>query len=153
MRGVRVRWAGIWKVAAVVAALLLSLQALPALLRPPEPPPLGADVGLPRVVPAPEEPPPPEPPSRRRRLEKHRKRAKGAEGLAAVDVISSRPRPKPPHRHRRRPRFKPAPEQPPPPAAPPEQVPYEPPPAPGPPPVPAPPPAPAGDGSEEFAPR
>jgi len=46
-------------VVAVAAALLLSLQALPALLRPPEPPPLGADVGLPRVVHAPAEPPPP----------------------------------------------------------------------------------------------
>src|SRR3954465_3500688 len=101
MRGARGRWAGQAKVAGIAAALLLSLQALPALLRPPQPPPLGADVGLPQVVPAPEEPPPPEP-----RFEEHRRRAKGATGSPTAAVISSRPRPK--HRHRRRPLSKPA---------------------------------------------
>ena len=35
--------------ALVAVAALLALQLLPALLKPPEPPPLAADVGLPRV--------------------------------------------------------------------------------------------------------
>jgi len=38
------------RVAAVAAAALLALQALPGLLRPPEPPPLAPDVGLPQVA-------------------------------------------------------------------------------------------------------
>jgi len=32
-----------------VAAVLLALRAVPSLLKPPEPPPLPADVGLPRI--------------------------------------------------------------------------------------------------------
>src|ERR1700745_2438437 len=51
MRGVRVRWGSAVKVAAIAVGALLALQALPALLKPPEPPPRAPDVGLPRVVP------------------------------------------------------------------------------------------------------
>src|SRR6478735_492685 len=51
MRGVRVRWAGAAKVAALAIAALVALQTLPELLKPPAPPPLAEDVGLPRVVP------------------------------------------------------------------------------------------------------
>jgi hypothetical protein len=131
---VRIRWSGVGKVAIVAVAALLALQALPGLLRPPQPPPLGKDVGLPQV-------PSPAEPSPKLRFETHGMRAKGttkpkSRGIKSVppgrDVISSRPR-------------KPAPPAP----SPPAPITYEPPPTS----VPAPPPPPAGDGSEEFAPR
>ena len=115
--------------AIVAVAALLALQALPDLLRPPQRPPLGKDVGLPRVRPATEPPP-------KLRFETVGRRPKGTTGSAERDVISSRPR-------------KPAPTAPPQPAP----VTYEPPPAPAPAPTAPPPPAPPGDGSEEFAPR
>jgi hypothetical protein len=51
MGGVRVRWRSVGKVAALAAGGLIALQALPGLLRAPEPPPLAADVGLPRPLP------------------------------------------------------------------------------------------------------
>lgn len=49
----RIRWVGIAKGAVILAAVLLTLQVLPDLLRPPQPPPLEADVGLPRITSAP----------------------------------------------------------------------------------------------------
>ena len=48
--GIRIRWKALGKGVALAVAGLLALQVLPALLKPPEPPPLGADVGLPRVA-------------------------------------------------------------------------------------------------------
>lgn len=149
MGAVRVRWGGVGKVAILAVAALLALEALPGLLRPPEPPPLGEDVGLPQIGLAPE----PAPKSRFESRPMHDKgttkpknhkvepvarfqtvdrRPKGTTGSAGRDVISTRPRKPTP----------PAPSSPAP-------VPYEPPPTHAP--VPAP-PAP-GDGSEEFAPR
>ena len=50
--GVRIRWRGVARVAAIVVVALLALRLLPGLLRAPEPPPLGADVGLPKAKPA-----------------------------------------------------------------------------------------------------
>src|SRR5919106_916856 len=48
--GLRVRWSAAAKGALLVGSGLLALFALPGLLKPPEPPPLPADVGLPRVA-------------------------------------------------------------------------------------------------------
>jgi hypothetical protein len=48
--GVRIRWAVLAKVAAIAVGGLAALQVLPGMLRAPEPPPLAADVGLPRVA-------------------------------------------------------------------------------------------------------
>src|SRR4029077_3917251 len=48
--GLRVRWQLAAKGAAVVVAVLLALQLVPSLLKPPAPEPLPADVGLPQVV-------------------------------------------------------------------------------------------------------
>jgi len=145
---VRVRWAGTWKVAAVAVGLLIAVQALPVLMRPPQPPPLAKDVGLPPVMPAAEESPPPN-----LRFETDAERPKGTTGMAATGVISSTPRPRQRRERRQIVRPSPAP-QPPVSATPPaEPVPYEPPTPPIAPPAPAPPPAPPGDGSEEFAPR
>src|SRR3954466_5655987 len=50
MRRVRVRWTSAAKAAAIVVAALVALQALPARLKPPEPPPLAPDVGLPQPI-------------------------------------------------------------------------------------------------------
>jgi len=135
------------KLAGAGALALFALQALPHLLRPPEPPPLAADVGLPRVISAaepsgsgPHRPPLPEP-----RI----KRSPVRSGVGPAEVvIASEPRPK---RHRR-PRAVAVPAPP----APPVAATAEPPPAPTP--VPPPPPAPGpsappSDGSEEFAPH
>ena len=47
---VRIHWQTVGKLAAAAAVALLGLQLLPGLLRAPEPPPLDADVGLPRVA-------------------------------------------------------------------------------------------------------
>src|SRR5690349_7204693 len=46
---VRVRWSQAGLAILGVAGLLLALQVAPSLLKPPKPPPLPADVGLPRV--------------------------------------------------------------------------------------------------------
>src|SRR5215218_101483 len=162
MRGVRIRWAGMAKVAALATAALLALQALPSLLREPEPPPLAPDVGLPQVA-APLEPAPPKSrfethdirakgttgprsarPSRKSRFEKHRVGAKGTMGSPATDLVRSKPR-----RHEKR--LRPAPPPPVPAAPPPLPAPPEPAVAAPAPPPPAPPPP--GDGSEEFAPH
>ena len=51
MAGIRIRWRGVARVAAIVVVALIALRLLPGLLRAPEPPPLAADVGLPRVTP------------------------------------------------------------------------------------------------------
>src|SRR6186997_2523525 len=138
---------------AIAAGVLLALQALPALLRPPEPPPLAPDVGLPAVVPQRPEPTTPPP------HELHQIPHLPGRNFDAVRkrdprraVISSRPR-----RHRRPPAPPPRPwPEPAPPAAPapPSALPAPPPTpesvaAPSPAPAPPPPP-PADDGSEEF---
>ncbi|MFT3864744.1 MAG: hypothetical protein QM729_10770 [Solirubrobacterales bacterium] len=48
----RIRWRGVARVAAVVVVALVGVRLLPGLLQAPEPPPLGADVGLPKAKPA-----------------------------------------------------------------------------------------------------
>jgi len=134
---------------------LLALRLGPALLKPPEPPPLAADVGLQGVaverVPehVPERRAPdsskdpghvrrqPAPPRQRRRLE---------------PKIGSKPKPRP----KQKAAEKPAPPQSPPaiPAPPPTPEPPAPAPQPAPSPAPAPaPPPPPDDGSAEFAPH
>jgi hypothetical protein len=109
MTGVRVRWTVLGRVAAIAVAGLAAVQVLPGLLRAPEPPPLAADVGLPR-------------PQAVARFHRHEPRAKGTadrtvrprpvrtaprrSGPAGSAVISSFPR-----RHKANPRpSKPAPE-------------------------------------------
>lgn len=119
------------KLVAIAVAGLALLQVLPGLLRAPEPPPLAADVGLPRVKVAPAAKPTPP----------HRHRRKRLLPALAPGVISSAPR---------RQRVARPPRTPPPP------VPAEPPPAPppeAPPPPPSEPLPPPNDGSVEFAPH
>src|SRR3954462_14255500 len=155
MRRVRVRWTSAAKAAAIVVAALVALQALPALLKPPEPPPLAPDVGLPQPVVKDAEPElhqqihPAEvevDAVRRRELEQ----PGGMTGLGPAKVVSRSGRRL--RRKRRDPEPTPAPA-----AATPEPATYVPPPAPVPvAPTPEPAasaPAPVGDGSEEFAPR
>src|SRR4051794_6230582 len=48
MGNLRVRWPAVARRLGAGLAVLLALQTLPSLLRPPSPPPLAADVGLPR---------------------------------------------------------------------------------------------------------
>ncbi|HET7589061.1 MAG TPA: hypothetical protein VFK14_02580, partial [Solirubrobacterales bacterium] len=50
MAGVRVRWAGVGRAAAIGVVALVGLRLLPGLLAPPGAPPLAKDVGLPRLV-------------------------------------------------------------------------------------------------------
>jgi hypothetical protein len=76
MAGVRIRWSGVARVAAVVVVGLIALRLLPGLLRAPEPPPLAADVGLPKAEPVKSEPVRaimPAPTERRRRKPKPRR--------------------------------------------------------------------------------
>jgi hypothetical protein len=163
MAGVRIRWRGVARVAAIVVVGLVVLRLLPGLLRAPEPPPLAADVGLPKAVepePVEVEPTPVEP-AAKRRPRRHRERPhQKARPRVAPDAPASTAVIGTHHRHRKaqkstrpRPHQGIALESPAPPA--PEYV-AEPPPEPTlePPPavVPAPPPPP-GDGSEEFAPH
>jgi hypothetical protein len=49
MGAVRVRWSTLARWVGGGIAVLLAVQALPPLLRPPPPAPLAADIGLPRV--------------------------------------------------------------------------------------------------------
>lgn len=49
MAGVRIRWRGVAKVAAIALVGLVAARLAPGFLRAPEPPPLGADVGLPQA--------------------------------------------------------------------------------------------------------
>jgi hypothetical protein len=56
MAGVRIRWRGVARAAAILVVGLLVLRLLPGFLRAPEPPPLAADVGLPQAMPVTEVP-------------------------------------------------------------------------------------------------
>jgi hypothetical protein len=51
--GLRIRWQAAGKLVAGVVGVFFVLQVFPELFEPPEPPPIPADVGLPRVVRAP----------------------------------------------------------------------------------------------------
>jgi hypothetical protein len=141
MGAVRVRW---WALARWVGgglAVLLAVQALPPLLRPPPPAPLAADVGLPRVRPPDPAVPPDDVarvsparalPARHRVDRRGRRRAPGREGhTEAARLVGEDPAVVAPAV---------APATPPPP----------PPVTPAPPPAPPPPPA---DGSVEFMPH
>ena len=157
MAGVRIRWRGVARVAAILVVGLVAVRLLPGFLRAPEPPPLAADVGLPKATPVTEVPerpaadrPATRPPKQRRRSHPRKSRARPAQDApASKAVIGSKRRhrvgrvAKPPSRP------EPAPEPSPPPV--PEYV----PPAASEP-LPEPPPAPSstpGDGSQEFAPH
>jgi hypothetical protein len=180
MGGVRIRWRGLGKVVLVLVGGLLALQVLPSLLKPPAPPPIAADVGLPQVeVQQPEEGSPqpsdssrpfstrhPEP----RPIERRHHPKAGRRGQLSVKV-SSKPRRKRHRPHRELPESRSsapasagAPAHPagsppvpsPPPAPEPSSPPPTPLPAPAPSPIPPPPSEPsppANDGSEEFAPH
>jgi outer membrane biosynthesis protein TonB len=158
MAGIRIRWRGVARVAAIAFVVLIAVRLLPGFLRAPEPPPLGADVGLPQGAPVPDVPREGAP-RRAGRDRTTRAAAPVPDAPASKAVIGTR------HRHRVTRKHAPAPENavelPPPPT--PE---YVPPPAPepvaepAPEPIaePAPEPSPAprstpGDGSEEFAPH
>src|SRR3954453_8912192 len=155
----RVRWTSAAKATAIAVAALVALQALPALLKPPEPPPLAPDVGLPQRVVKDAEPElhqqihPAEvevDAVRRRELE----RPRGKAGLGPAKVVSRSGR----RLHRKERHLKPMRVSTPTPAAAMhEPATYAPPPAPvssAPAPKPAASaPVPVGDGSEEFAPR
>lgn len=158
----RVRWQSAVRLGALVASGCLALAAGPALFRAPDPPPLARDIGLPRVVRAPDE-------------------RSGAPPFAFNDAIASPPIPgrQPRSRHHDpgthrhgRPTRKPAadaaadgtppgspapkvsaPPLPPTPTPAPTYIPATPQPPPAASPAPAPAPPPAGDGSEEFAPH
>jgi hypothetical protein len=141
MAGVRIRWRGVARVAAIVLVALVALRLLPGLLRAPEPPPLAGDVGLPKA--AHRAAAVPDAPTHRRQVTKRRHKPS-----------IEKPR-KHPVKRKRKPH--PVPEKvvesPPPP--PPE---YAPPAAPEPVAEPLPEPAPEpvstpGDGSQEFAPH
>src|SRR5882724_1839293 len=56
MGRVRIRWRGVARAAAIVLVGLIALRLLPGFLRAPEPPPLAADVGLPKATPVTEVP-------------------------------------------------------------------------------------------------
>jgi hypothetical protein len=152
----RIRRRGALRALAAALACGLAAKALPALLEPPQPPPLAADVGLPnaarRAV-----PPSLERPSAPAVL------VRVGPGRPVETARAARPRhdhaarPLQPPRKRRKDPGEPAPA----PAPPPPPLPVAPAPPPAvvvPPAVPAPsppsqPPDPPGDGSQEFAPR
>jgi hypothetical protein len=152
--GLRIRWQLAAKGAAVALAGFIALQLGPALLEPPAPEPLPADVGLPRVVATPK--------LKERKPKRHlgrvasgggvSLRAESAEG-SAHPLGGSRPS----TRSRSQPkRGTPPPRQDPPaetsvPAASPPTLEVQPSAAEAPTPAPA--PTPADDGSMEFAPR
>jgi hypothetical protein len=166
MAGVRIRWRGVARAAAIVVVGLIALRLAPSLLRAPEPPPLGRDVGLPKAKPASK----PVRVVRKPRPKVHRRDVPDAPAAKATIGTRTRHRrkfhqqhPNPsPRAHERVAKMKPSPapepapepvESAPPPA--PEYVP-PPPPEPVPAPIPKPTPAPAsvpGDGSQEFAPH
>src|SRR6476659_744087 len=144
--GFRVRWELVAKGAAVVVAGLVALQLVPALLKPPAPEPLPADVGLSRVAASPLELPErrPQRPLGRvvsgggvsRRAEPSEGEAHPAEGSRPSARRRSQPKRGTPTRRQDPPAEAPAPDAPP----------TEPAPEP-------PPPAPPDDGSMEFAPH
>ena len=148
-RRVRIRWRGVARAAAIVGVGLIGLRLVPGLLRAPEPPPLGADVGLPKAGPAASTPVRvvrKKPPSVRRR--------RVPDAAAATATIGTRSRHRPERRRRAHRRARVEPVEPPPPPTPE----YVPPPAPEPSPEPLPAPSRVpestpGDGSEEFAPH
>jgi len=165
--GVRIRWRGVARAAAIVVVALLAVRLLPGLLRAPEPPPLGRDVGLPRAKPAaarravaakPRPAVAKPPPKSSKLAAPERARRSRPKPVAVPDAAASTARigtrgRRPKRRHpahpqakpKRSPTPKPTPESAPPPAA--EVVPE---------PLPEPPPTPRstpGDGSQEFAPR
>lgn len=156
MGGIRIRWKSLAKVAAALVAAAVALQLLPGLLKAPEPPPLGADVGLPRVADR-GEGLRVERRAERRRAPRSRANGRGDIAHAVIGTRTHRrparrqrhahPTPKPPASP---PRFHPEPASASTPA--PEPPTPEPPPPPSPPPTPAP-TQPASDGSMEFAPR
>src|SRR5215218_3362481 len=141
------------KVAAVAVVTLLAVQALPGFLRPPEPPPLEPDVGLPQVVPT---EPSPSPAARAagpvsdRGLSLPGESSRSSPPAAETRTIDEKPSRRSPSRHKEQ--LPPAATPLPPPAPAPEPVAPVPVPPPAPVPVP-PPPAPPSDGSEEFAPH
>jgi hypothetical protein len=169
MGGIRIRWRGVAKVAAIAFVGLLAVRLAPGFLRAPEPPPLAADVGLPKAAPVTDVPregatqpvtdgqgrrtesrPATGPRKRRRRSHPPKSRPHPVRDAPASEaVIGSR------HRHRvaAKPDREKAAESTPPPA--PEYVPpVLPEAAPEPLPEPSPPPpATPGDGSQEFAPH
>jgi hypothetical protein len=152
--GVRIRWRGVARVAAFAVVGVVALRLVPSLLQAPEPPPIPANVGLPKARPTVREP---EPPPRPRQTKPHRRPV--PDEPAATAEIGTRTRH---HRkHQRRPHAREhrekTVEMAPPPT--PEYVPQpSPEPAPEPVPAPLPEPSPAprsvpGDGSQEFAPH
>jgi hypothetical protein len=181
MASVRIRWRGVARAAAIVVVALIALRVVPSLLRAPEPPPLGRDVGLPRAKVAPVEPareatkPPakrhrakrrkePSAPAKRKRKSRRRATTRAIPDAPAATAVIGTRRHRRVHRHRNRSRKPDRPKPTPEPdestvSAVPEYVP--PPPSetspPSAPELPAMrPPAPAttpGDGSQEFAPH
>jgi len=145
------------KAAGVAVVALLALQALPGLLRPPEAPPLEADVGLPQVAPA--EPSPARAaraagPVSDRGLPLPGESSRSSPPAAEARVIDGKPRDQSKQRYEKQGPAAVAPPPPPAPVAVPEPVvPIPTPPPPAPAPAPSPPPAPPSDGSEEFAPH
>jgi hypothetical protein len=153
MASVRIRWRGVARAAAILVVALIALRVVPGLLRAPEPPPLGRDVGLPRGRPAPIEPVreamTPKPHEKKRKKKKKKKARVVPDRAASTAVIGTH------HQRRIRPRrpvAKPAPE--PIETTPPPVPEYVPPPSSELPAVPSPAPATTpGDGSQEFAPH
>jgi len=157
MAAVRIRWRGVARAAAIIAVGLIALRVVPGLLRAPEPPPLGDDVGLPQAISVPVVPTKPR--------GTHRRTVPDAPAASARIGTGTRHRRRLHHRRAHPSRaHEPAAEAKPPP--PPEPVESAPPPAPeyvpapapeaAPEPLPAPPPEPRstpGDGSEEFTPH
>lgn len=155
MGNLRVRWQSAARALAALAAAGLAITLAPGLLKTPEPPPIAADVGLPRVIERTgSSPRPPEPRAPRvglgrakalpaRRHRHHRPKDAGAAIPKPPSVPQKSPLPQklPPGDGPTPPAYVPTP---------------SPTPVPAPPPVPAPTPqtAPAPtDGSEEFAPH
>lgn len=139
--GLRVRWTFVAKSAAILAGLLLAIQLVPELLKPPPPEPLPADVGLPRVK------------VDRSPIRNLGREAAGRWPMRRAESAEGKPRSRHPvdpgPRSRAERKQGPSPRRQDPPAATPEP---EPAPEPSPPPPPPPPP-PLDDGSMEFAPR
>jgi hypothetical protein len=104
MGEIRIRWRGVAKVAAIALVGLLAVRLLPTFLRAPEPPPLSADVGLPKAGPVTDVPRPAatarvadvprparHPRKQRRRARRRRSRPhKVRDAPAAKAVIGSR---------------------------------------------------------------
>jgi len=156
--GLRVRWRAVAKGAAIALGGLLAVQLAPKLLKPPEPPPVPADVGLPHVAVKPAQPRPglgrvvsgggvP------RRAEPSEGKAPKRRAHRPFARRRSQPKRDSPTRRQDPPARRPAPE--PSPASPSVSVPAPvPEPTPAPAPAPAPPaPAVPDDGSIEFAPH